>query len=97
MVLAARASYDMTRRTLRWYRDLHEPERWAPTGERILAIRDAARALGTEFTLLILPIIWHLDGDYPLSDVHARIAAFARANEIEVVDGLEAEERKDGS
>jgi sugar phosphate isomerase/epimerase len=80
----------VTDATLGWYRALHEPDRWAATGERIVSMQRHAERRKVRFVLLILPLIWRLDGEYPLRDVHQRSAAFARGRGIEVVDALPA-------
>jgi hypothetical protein len=78
----------LERATLAWYRRIHEPARWAATGQTIETLARLAAERGTRFVLLVLPIIWKLDGDYPLAEVHARIAAHARQHGIEVLDAL---------
>lgn len=78
----------LTRATLEWYRKIHQPQSWAPSGRAIEAMAQDARERGARFVLLVLPVIWELDGDYPLADVHARIVDYARAHGIEVLDAL---------
>jgi lysophospholipase L1-like esterase len=88
--LARRAfeSRRLTEATLAWYREIHEAERWAPTGRTIADMGQRARERGTRFVLLLLPVIWKLDGHYPFEDVHAGIVAHAREQGIDVVDAL---------
>lgn len=78
----------LTEATLAWYHEIHEPARWAPTEQTISALARGARERGIRFVLLVLPVIWRLDGDYPLADVHARIVERLRGHGIEVIDAF---------
>jgi hypothetical protein len=81
---------DLSERTMAWYRSLHEPEAWKPSGEVIVRMARKANEQGCRFVLLILPLIWNLESDYPLTDIHERIVTFAHENGIEVIDALPA-------
>jgi len=80
----------LTADTFEWYRDLHGPPAWPRAEAALASMRAEAERRGCRFVLLVLPVIWKLDGDYPLEDVHAHIASSARALGIEVVDALAA-------
>lgn len=76
----------LTADTLAWYQRIHEPASWAPTARVIERMQRSARERGVDFLLLVLPVIWQLDGDYPLADVHRRIVEHAERHGIDVLD-----------
>jgi len=80
----------VTRSTLDWYRALHEPRSWSRTADALVDLDRRCRGQGCRFLLAVLPIIWRLDGAYPLGGVHDGIASRARAHGLEVLDGLDA-------
>lgn len=76
----------LTADTLAWYQRIHEPAAWAPTARAIERMQRSAREGGVDFLLLVLPVIWQLDGEDPLADVHRRIVEHAERHGIDVLD-----------
>ena len=61
---------------------------WRDVRSELRRARDSCRARGVEFVLLIYPILFHLEHDYPFAEIHRTIADFARAEGIRCVDLL---------
>ncbi|MCP4908072.1 MAG: hypothetical protein GY910_24130 [bacterium] len=57
---------------------------WRKAQKNLLHLRDLARAQGSDFVLVIFPVLYGLQGDYPLAGVVAEIESFARSNDIAV-------------
>ena len=57
---------------------------WRKAQKNLLLLRDLARAQGSDFVLVIFPVLYGLQGDYPLAGVVAEIEGFARSNDIAV-------------
>lgn len=57
---------------------------WRKAQKNLLLLRDLARAQGSDFVLVIFPVLYGLEGDYPLAGVVAEIESFARSNDITV-------------
>ena len=57
---------------------------WRKAQSNLLLLRDLAREQGSDFVLVIFPVLYGLQGDYPLAGVVAEIENFARSNDITV-------------
>ncbi len=78
----------LTDSTLDAMKQLHEPEAWRPSEEALVAIAREVREKGCRFVLVILPMIWQINGDYPFVDAHRHIRETAAEHGIEVIDML---------
>mgnify|MGYP002623789812 CR=1 FL=1 len=74
------------RETVQWYLDLFDPQH---NGDNLRALRRNIRVLsrvpGCRVAIVLYPLLIDL-ADYPLAQVHARIAAWARESGIPVLD-----------
>ena len=75
--------------------DASDTEEWRNAQSNLLALRDAARERGSDFVLVIFPVLYGLKGEYPLDTVMAEIEQFAQANEISYLSLLPAFEGED--
>jgi hypothetical protein len=75
------------RETVRWYLDAYDP---AQNGANLDALaRDfttLARLPGCRVALVIHPLLERLDGDYPFTPIHERVAAMAKSAGLPVLD-----------
>lgn len=81
------------RESLRCYRDTYSDANgaaWQRTQARIVSMAEATRARGARFVVALWPLLFGLEGRYPLEDVHAEIARFCREAGLEFVDLLPA-------
>jgi hypothetical protein len=69
---------------------------WQKAQSSLLLLRDIARAQGSGFVLVVFPVLYGLQDDYPLAGVMAEIEKFARSNEITVFSLLPAFQGKNG-
>lgn len=80
----------LTHLTIDWYRRLHQGPSWEKTVEVLKTIRDKSREHDCRFILIVLPLIWQINGEYPLAGVHGQIMSSARDLGIEAIDGRAA-------
>ena len=75
--------------TLAWYRRMYsaENEGWGQTQTLLRDMAAFCKARDIEFTMAVFPVFYRL-GDYPLKDIHDRLAAFAAREGIEWIDLL---------
>jgi len=64
--------------------DSRSTAEWQKAQSNLLLLRDIARAQGSDFVLIVFPVLYGLQGDYPLAGVTAEIERFARSNGITV-------------
>lgn len=79
--------------TLQWYIDLYGPpnaDGWAATQDHVVAMRDAARARGADFLVVLLPLLVELEGDYPFLDTSRAIRDALRARGVAFHDATPA-------
>nr|MDQ3038046.1 SGNH/GDSL hydrolase family protein [Myxococcota bacterium] len=79
--------------TTRWYQEMVEApnaEGWAATLDRIEAMRDAMRARGGAFVVVLWPLMIDLDGAYPFTETHGTIVRALESRDITVHDALPA-------
>ncbi len=62
---------------------------WEQDKKLLGLLTDEARNSGFRLIVLIFPVLWELDGNYPFEDLHGRIAAACRAAGCECIDLLE--------
>jgi lysophospholipase L1-like esterase len=90
-VLARRArARSVQEEFLRRTRESFRSSSWELCRELLRTMRDQARESRFRFIVLILPVLWELDGEYPLEDIHGQIAAACREDGCECLDLLEA-------
>ena len=70
--------------------DDQETEEWRNAQANLLTLRDAARERGSDFALVIFPLLYRLDGDYPLANVMDEIYTFAETHGIATLSLLPA-------
>jgi hypothetical protein len=78
----------ITPTTLAWYRELHSGPGWQEAISRVRELQRRSERSGTRFIVLVLPLIWKLEGDYPLEGVHRKILKAGSKHGIEVIDAL---------
>ncbi len=60
-----------------------------PVAKQLLALLQAqSKKDGFRFVVVLFPVFWNLDGDYPFDDLHTRIAAACQEAGCEFVDLL---------
>lgn len=64
-------------------------ERWEACREALRGMERISREDGFRFVVVVFPILWGLDGDYPFEDLHRMIADACRESDIEHVDLLD--------
>ncbi len=69
--------------------------RWNEAKRALLTAKGLAEERGFDLALAIFPVLWQLS-NYPLPDVHAKVAGFCRDNGIPVLDLLPAFRGHDG-
>jgi hypothetical protein len=75
-----------------------ETREWQRAQENLLEIRRASERRGARFALVLFPVLFHLDGDYPLAEACAEVDRFAREQGLTYLSllptfrGLEAAE-----
>ncbi|NNL66162.1 MAG: SGNH/GDSL hydrolase family protein [Myxococcales bacterium] len=74
-----------------------EQAEWWNARTQLLWLRKESRALGAEFALVIFPMLFALDADYPLEEVVEAIEAFALEKDIPVFSLLPAFRGRDAS
>ena len=74
--------------TVAWYRSMHQGETWRNAAQRITAVKTLADAKKRRFMIVLLPLILHVNGQYPLTGAHDRVKELARAQGIEFLDVL---------
>ena len=67
-----------------------DSERWSNAQQALRWLGVQARVDGFRVVLVIFPLLWGLDGDYPFEDVHAHVQQACAAAGIECVDLLDA-------
>lgn len=72
-------------------------ETWAVDRELIRALQEETRRVRCRFIVVILPVLWDLDGDYPFADQHAEVAAACRTAGCECVDMLDVLRGRDAA
>jgi len=79
----------ISRDTLAWYRRMYseQNEGWAYTQKLLRYMASFCKARDIKFTMAVFPVFYQL-GDYPLKDIHDRLAAFAAEEGIEWIDLL---------
>jgi hypothetical protein len=63
-------------------------QEWRAAQANLLRIDREARLCGKSFAIVIFPVLFALDDDYPLADVCQTIAGFCHDNDIPVLDLL---------
>jgi len=77
----------ITRRTVRWYRDLYDERKNGANLARMgRDFEQIARVPGCRSVVVIYPLMQGLEDGYPLRDVHATIARLARAAGLATLD-----------
>jgi len=66
-----------------------QSEDWEICKGLLRTMQDQSRASGFRFIVLILPVLWGLDGAYPFEDIHREIAAACGQIGCECVDMLD--------
>ena len=81
---------DISRRTTEYYLKTHD-EKFNPKGieklkEQILKMKAKADEYGAQFTLMIFPIIFWPNGEYPFGPIHEKMRQIAKDLGIDVID-----------
>ena len=90
--LRAYSSWIVSRETIRWYQELHDPNLnpgFATTFEQIRLMRERARRQGIDFVVFVYPLMLDMR-HYPLIDAHKHLAEMASRSQVELVDLLPA-------
>lgn len=66
-----------------------ESHRWEECKEALGQMAGYGKEKGFRFLVVVFPILWELDGDYPFADIHARISESLGAAGVECIDLLE--------
>jgi len=69
---------------------------WWNAREALAGARDQARRDGFALVVMIFPVLWDLSGPSPFADLHAKVAAYASALGLPVLDLLPAFAGHDG-
>ncbi len=79
--------YRVHHETLRWYRDSYDPA-YNRQNLQVLATQLSEMAVlpDCQVAVVIYPLLVELETDYPLAEVHRRVAEMARASGLPVVD-----------
>lgn len=75
--------------------DAQATKEWRNAQANLLVLRDAAQQRGSDFVLVIFPMLYGLDGDYPLASVITEIERFAKENDVPSFSLLPAFEGQD--
>lgn len=82
----------ISRRTLKYYKLLHDPEingeGLTKTYELIGEMRDLAKAKNSKFVVMIFPIFYHTESDYPFTAAHDTLRTNLEKHNIPVIDLL---------
>ena len=71
-------------------RSSFESPRWQRCQEILRGMQeDVAQRDGFRFVVVLFPVLWELDGDYPFQDIHARIENAAHDAGCEFIDLLD--------
>ena len=88
--LAYRAYWNLaaTRRTVEYYKDLYRAGSpgWDQTRAALSDIAATARTGGAKVTVMIFPVLFHLNSGYPFLDLHAKVRDAAHAAGLECLD-----------
>jgi lysophospholipase L1-like esterase len=71
-------------------RDGFDSELWEECKELLDAMEQLSRKQNFRFVVVLFPILWQLDGDYPFEDLHALVAGACRDAGCEFIDLLDA-------
>lgn len=65
-----------------------QSEQWAQCRDLLKGMQQLAHDQGFRFVVMLFPILWELDGDYPFRDIHEQIAEACRDAGCECIDLL---------
>lgn len=85
---------EISERTTRHYQDIHNPEKNLVEMERtiskIIEMKEFAKEKGSDFLVMIYPLLYWPDGKYPFEIVHETWAKLLKEKEVNVLDLKEA-------
>ena len=73
--------FDITRRSF-------DTEMWQVAKQLLAMMQAESRKAGFRFVVVLLPMLWGLEGDYPFNDLHSRVAAACQEAGCEFIDML---------
>lgn len=82
-------SIELTRETLTYYKEIHLPGKWEPTGKMMEAVNLSAVRGNCRFIVVLLPVIYKIS-EPPLARTHQYLVTTMQKRGIEVIDCLPA-------
>lgn len=76
-------------------RESFESERWRQSKAALREMRVVSEHFRFRFVIVVFPVLWGLDDNYPFEDIHQRIKTFCRDADIECIDLLETYRGRD--
>jgi len=70
-------------------RESFDSDRWLQCQAALREMRTVSEHFQFRFVVVVFPILWGLDDEYPFEDIHARIKTFCHEADIEHIDLLE--------
>lgn len=69
-------------------RQSFDTEAWQIAKQLLAMMQAESRKTGFRFVVVLFPMLWELDGDYPFDDLHGRVAAACQEAGCEFIDLL---------
>ena len=88
-----REQEELTKNTIKHYQDIHSKDK-NPIGikktiNHIVQMKRLSQESGSNFVVMIMPIFFNTDGDYPFSEAHTQISSELETQNIEYIDLLD--------
>lgn len=77
-----REYFETTRRSF-------DSEEWSVCKDLLRGMREAGKVEGFRFIVVVFPILWELNGEYPFEDIHERVRSACREADCEFIDLLD--------